>query len=244
MTRGSRRMSRGRPAAMTWPWSRTTMRWHRPMTRVMSCSMTSRVMPRAAQLLHQGHEVLGLPGIEAGGGFVHEQELRRLGQGPGDFQAPLIAVGQGLGGFGRPCLPGPPVPGSSRACRWFSAWARSHPGQRQEGREHSHLLVEMEAGEDVVQHRHAPEELDILEGAGQAQAGPAVGGQAHHLRAGQPDAAGAGGQKAVNQIEAGGLAGAVGADQTDDLARRPRQKRRGARPERRRRIYSDYRLLA
>ena len=51
------------------------------------------------EFLHQGHEVLGLPGVEAGGGLIHEQELGLLGQGPGDFQAPLVAVGQGLGGF-------------------------------------------------------------------------------------------------------------------------------------------------
>ena len=83
--------------------------------------------------------------------------------------------------------------------------------------------MEVIAGEDVFQHGHAPEELDILEGAGEPQAGPAIGGQAHHFRASQPDFAGAGGQQAINQVEAGGLAGAVGADQPDDLSRRHRK---------------------
>ena len=55
---------------------------------------------QAQEFLHQGHEVLGLPGVEAGGRLIHEQELRLLGQGPGNFQAPLVAVGQGIGGFG------------------------------------------------------------------------------------------------------------------------------------------------
>ena len=58
-----------------------------------------------------------------------------------------------------------------------------HPRQGQEGHEHSHPLTEVEAREHVIQHRHAPEELNILKGAGQSQPGPAIGGQAHHILA-------------------------------------------------------------
>ena len=174
------------------------------------------------EFLHQGHEVFGFPGIEAGGGLVHEQELRLLGQGPGDFQTPLVAVGQGLSGL---VLLAPQAhqfqqfQGQPAIFRLGSA----HHWQRQEGSKDSHLLVEVNPGENVFQHGHAPEELDILEGAGEPQAGPAVGGQTQHIRASQPDFAGARGQQAVNQVEAGGLAGAVGADQPEDLARRHRK---------------------
>ncbi len=77
----------------------------------------------------------------------------------------------------------------------------------------------MVAGEDIVQHRHAPEELDILEGPAQAPGGPAIRRQTHQFPAGHEDAAGGGRDQAVDQIEAGGLAGAVGADETQNLPR-------------------------
>ena len=53
--------------------------------------------PQAPQLLQQDHEVLGLPGIEAGGGLIQQQQLRPQSQGPADLQAALVAVSQGIG---------------------------------------------------------------------------------------------------------------------------------------------------
>ena len=73
------------------------------------------------------------------------------------------------------------------------------------------------AGEDVFQDRHAPEKLDVLEGAGQAQAGPTVGRQALQALPREGDLAAGGGQQAVDEIETGGLARAVGADEAGDL---------------------------
>ena len=165
------------------------------------------------EFFQQGHQVFRFPGVQPRGGFVHEQQLGFLGQSPGDFQAPLVPVGQGFGGEVRlVCQPhqlqqrqGPlPVFGPGPA----------HPGQRQQGRQGPHLLAQVAAGEDVFHDRHAPEELDILESAGQAQTGPGVGGQAHQVLACQPDGAAGGPQEAVDEIEAGGLARAVGADET------------------------------
>ena len=51
---------------------------------------------QVTQSHHQVHQVFRFPGVEAGGGFVQEQEPGRLGQGPGDFQAALLPVGQGF----------------------------------------------------------------------------------------------------------------------------------------------------
>jgi hypothetical protein len=73
------------------------------------------------------------------------------------------------------------------------------------------------AGEHVFQDGHAAEQLDILEGAGQSQAGPAVGRQTCQVFAFQENGAGGGWKQAVDDIEAGGFAGAVGADEGQDL---------------------------
>ena len=84
------------------------------------------------------------------------------------------------------------------------------------------LAVCVAADQQVLQHGGVLEQLDVLEGAGNAQAGHAVrrlGGQLQQaVGAGVVDLARGGRVDAADEVEHRGLAGAVGADQGEHLA--------------------------
>ena len=75
----------------------------------------------------------------------------------------------------------------------------------------------MAAGHDVVEHAHVREQLDVLEGAGDAEPGDRARRQAGDVLAAEADAALAA-VDAADAVEGAGLAGAVGADQREQLA--------------------------
>ena len=75
----------------------------------------------------------------------------------------------------------------------------------------------------IVQHGQVFEQADVLEGARDAQVGDLVGFFAHQLGFAQPDAAFGGFVHAGDQVEDCRLAGAVGPDDADQLARVHRQ---------------------
>ena len=74
------------------------------------------------------------------------------------------------------------------------------------------------ADDDVLGHREVREGFELLERAGHAQAGDAVGPQAGDVAPVEEDTAGVERLKPGDQIEQRGFAGAVGADDADDLA--------------------------
>jgi hypothetical protein len=69
---------------------------------------------------------------------------------------------------------------------------------------------------DVVEHRHAAEQRDVLEGAREPELGALRGGQAGDVLAAEADVAAVGPVEAGNGVEQRGLAGAVGADHGRD----------------------------
>ena len=71
---------------------------------------------------------------------------------------------------------------------------------------------------NVLQHRHARESPRYLETAQQTEAGDGIGLQGRDIRAGERDRAAGRLQKPAQQVEACGLAGAVGTDQGVDVA--------------------------
>ena len=82
------------------------------------------------------------------------------------------------------------------------------------------------ADHDVVEHLMRAEQREVLEGAADAERGDAV---ARHLRAAagrRTRCAAVAVVEAGQAVEQGGLAGAVGADQAGDLARRDVEARR------------------
>ena len=78
--------------------------------------------------------------------------------------------------------------------------------------------------QDVLEHRHVPEELRDLEGAGHALRRDLVRPQAVHAPAVEMDLARVEAVEAGEDVHGGGLAGAVGADQPADLAAGQRQR--------------------
>ena len=91
----------------------------------------------------------------------------------------------------------------------------------------------MAAGQQVVQHAHLREQLAVLEGAGEAEPRDFVRRAAGDVLAAETDRAAAA-IDAADAVEHAGLAGAVRADQREQLARlQPQTTRRRARSGRR-----------
>jgi len=82
------------------------------------------------------------------------------------------------------------------------------------------LVAEEGADHDVLQHREARKGADDLEGAGDPEQRERVGRQAGHVLAEEGDGALGGRKVPGHQIEERGLAGAVRADEPEDLALR------------------------
>src|SRR5882757_10124481 len=76
----------------------------------------------------------------------------------------------------------------------------------------------MRPDRDVLQHGHVGHQLDVLEGAGDPKLDHLLGRCVGDLLAQHGDLAAGCGQHAGDQVEGGALAGAVRADQRDDLA--------------------------
>jgi hypothetical protein len=85
--------------------------------------------------------------------------------------------------------------------------------------EHVGLQVCVAAELDVVEHRHAAKQRDVLEAAPQAHAGALRRGNARDVLALEPDAAARGPVEARDGVEQRGLARAVGPDHGGDGAR-------------------------
>ena len=77
----------------------------------------------------------------------------------------------------------------------------------------------MRADRDVLQHGHVGHQLDMLEGSGDAELCHFLRRRVVDVAAEHGDGAAGSGEHAGDQVEGGALAGAVGADQGDDLAR-------------------------
>ena len=84
--------------------------------------------------------------------------------------------------------------------------------------EHALMGAHVAADHDVFQRRHFAEQADILEGTRNAGLGHFMRRRRRIRFAGQLEGAAVGLIQAGDDIEEGGLAGAVGADQAVDLA--------------------------
>jgi len=119
----------------------------------------------------------GFAGIEAGGGFVEQEELGFGGQGPGQFEQTLPAVGQIAGR-------GVALVGQADEIEFFQGALAAFPfgpaearGMEQAG-QGTVMGQDMAAGHDVFQHGKGGEDLQVLEGADHAGGGPGGGAAA------------------------------------------------------------------
>src|SRR5512140_581731 len=88
-----------------------------------------------------------------------------------------------------------------------------------EGEEEARLaLAREDRKRDVVEQGQLVEEVDDLEAARDAGGDAAVDGGPGHVLAAEEDLAAVGREEAADQVDEAGLAGAVGADQREDLA--------------------------
>lgn len=157
-----------------------------------------------------------LLGVHAGGGLVQEEQAGLGGEGAGDLQLALFAVGEVAGevvalGFEADELEEFHGAFLAGLLRLLEA------GAAQQCRPEAFLGSRVAADEDVLEDRHVGEQADVLEGAGDAGLGHQVGlGREDGALVG--DRAFRGDVQAGEAVEEGGLAGAVGADEADDLA--------------------------
>jgi hypothetical protein len=93
-----------------------------------------------------------------------------------------------------------------------------HRRQEQELGEKARPLVRMPRQQEVLQQGRMLEQLDVLEGAGDAESGDAVRRHVGDVGAVEGELAAGRLVDAAHQIEDGGLAGAVGTDDGEDLA--------------------------
>ena len=160
-----------------------------------------------AALLDLAHEVDGEAHFgrgEAGQRLVEQQQLRLGGQRAGDFQAFAAggaeragaAVGQGIQAAEDEYIIGDAARGVAVAVA-------------QKGADH-----------DVFRNAHVLERDRDLEAASHAEAGVLFGRGAGDVVALEADGAGGGREVAGDAVEEGALAGAVGADEADDVALR------------------------
>ena len=157
---------------------------------------------RVADVADQLHAGLRLGGGEAGEHFVQQQDAGAGGERAGDFQPAFLGRGERMG----------------QAVR-----AGGEPG----GGEHALRLHHGVAGaagaaecadHHVLQHGHAVERADHLEGAGDAGAGAGERAAAGDAAPVEADFAAVGRDLAGDGVEQARFAGAVGPDQPENFA--------------------------
>ena len=155
--------------------------------------------------------------VEPAGRLVEQQQFRAGGEGPRQLDplsraerqafgrlvrhlAQIERVEQRPGGpFQRPLLP-------------------AHPGKAQRVAHKIAAAGGVAADPHIVEHRLAREQREVLEGAGDADLGDPVRRAVEQRAALEQDLASVGRVEAAEAIEQCRLAGAVGADQAEDLA--------------------------
>ena len=202
---------------MISPRTSTMMRSAWANTASMSCSVNSTPSPRSrAMRVHQLHQLRALLGRHAGGRLVHQQQLGRAGERDGQLHALDVAVGQlarrtvGVGGHADA------VEQRKRLVAVEAARIGPPRPRAAVPADQRHL--------HVLDHRHGHEGLRHLEGAPDAQAPDAARRQAGDVLAGQHHAAAVGRELAAHHVEERRLAGAVGADDGEQLAGLDRER--------------------
>ena len=171
---GRRATSAGEPSAIFRPNSSTTIRSVTPMTRRMSCSISSTVTPVSRILPDQLEQLLLLRRVEAGGRLVQAEQLRLGGQRPGDLQPALVAVGQVAGQLVGPVARCRRSRAARRARSRPSLLLPPVPRQPEQRAGTLGLVVRVRADHDVLQRGHLREEPDVLERPGDAHLGDLV----------------------------------------------------------------------
>ena len=150
-----------------------------------------------------------------GGGLVEQQQHRIDAQRAGDLDDALLAERQAARELVDLVAEADALDlarGFRQQFRLVGAVEPEHAGDR------AGMAAQMRADRDVLQHGHVGHQLDVLEGAGDAELDDLLRRRVVDLVAEHRDRAAGRRQHAGDQVEGGALAGAVGADQRHDLA--------------------------
>src|SRR5262245_5723662 len=162
------------------------------------------------QPLHQRDQLVALARRHPGGGLVHQEEARVVGERDGKLDPLHVAVGEllagALGGVRHADL----VEQLDRARAMAAGERRAETEDLAVVADQRHL--------HVLGHGHRAEGRRHLEGTADAEAPDVARMQADDAAAGQGDVAAVGRELPVDHVEAGRLAGAVWADQRQELA--------------------------
>src|SRR5437899_1489291 len=165
----------------------------------------------AIDRLENVHDAAGERGIEAGGGFVGQNDRGPLGEGARDGHSLLLAarerVGAAAGEVYQPHL-------CEARARELAVGVREAPEHARYG-----WNVAESSGQNVLQHRGAAHQVELLKHhadlpANRAELGGAGAGDG---AAGHVDRAGGGLDEPVERAEKRGLAGAAPAEHHDEL---------------------------
>ena len=163
--------------------------------------------------------------VHAGGRLIEQQHLGFHGQCAAQLHHFLGAVGEVADDLVARCLQVEKIDDLLHLFAMAHLFARGRafrPEQRH-ARQEPGPEKEMAAKEQIVHRAHVSEKLDVLEGAGNAGGGDAVRLAPDQFEAVDTDAAGLRAVEAGYAVEDRGLAGAVGADQGQDLPRGERE---------------------
>src|SRR5690606_15425212 len=140
--------------------------------------------------------------IDPGEGFVQQDEFRRAGQGASDLHPASLATGQAHA----------QAVADVGDVEFLEQAFQSLPATRG-----VQVLAGLEDGHDVVGDGELAEDGGFLRQVTDAGAGAAVHGLVAHVQLVDQHLALIGAYQSDHHVEGGGLAGAVGAEQTDDL---------------------------
>ena len=193
------------------------MRSHTLITRLMSCSMSTTVMPLSRIWRMSWASPCFSAGLKPAAGSSSSSTVGTGGHRPGDLQAALVAVRKVAGNVvgvvtdtdevEQPlCL----FPAGSL----LSAMSR-HPEQRTRN---ARVVPSVRADEHVLEGCHVGEQPDVLERARDPRLGDAVSGEPNEVATLEQDASLGGLIHAGDAVEHRRLAGAVRADDPEDLA--------------------------
>src|SRR6266568_1076286 len=153
------------------------------------------------------------------GRLVEDEQLRVGGEGAGDLEPALVAVGEVLREL-HPLLAQADEGELGERPLQRRALLLHLAGRAEHGGEEAGPGAAVPAGQHVLDRRELLEEADVLEGPGHAQHHDAMRLHAQQRPLAEADRPAVGAVVAGDEVEGGGLAGAVRADEPDDGALR------------------------
>src|SRR6185295_12354528 len=140
------------------------------------------------------------------------EELRPCGERPGDLEHALLAIGKCA------CPIVGPVSKADKGKKIHCLAAEPPYSAREEAFPKRHVLVDVEAGEHVLEQRKLLEQADLLEGAGDAEPRPLVRREPDEACSIEQKRTRVGLIDAGEEVQERRFAGAVRADQREDRA--------------------------